>query len=109
MLIRIWTVGLAPGKGKELEIFANTKSLPMLRARPGCVGVIFTRTDTQCVTITAWMSEEAIVATEESQNYADVVRQIECSGLLADNHSTEVLTVYGGFAADSFLQALKTS
>ena len=107
MLIRIWTVGLTPGKGQELEVFANTKSLSMLRARPGCVGVMFTRTDTHCVTITAWMSEEAILAAEASHEYAEVVRQIESSGLLADNHSTEVLTVYGGFAAEPFLQALK--
>jgi hypothetical protein len=53
------------------------------------------------------MSEEAILAAEASHEYAEVVRQIESSGLLADNHSTEVLTVYGGFAAEPLLQALK--
>jgi heme-degrading monooxygenase HmoA len=103
MLIRIWTVGLAPGKGEELELFANTKSLPMLRARPGCLGVIFTRTDTMCATLTAWDSQEAIDATEKSSDYEEVVKQIEASGLLTDNHSTEVLNVYGGFLADPFL------
>ena len=107
MLIRIWTVGITPGKGQELETFANTISLPMLRARAGCQGVIFTRTDSQCITITAGSSEKAIAAAEASPQYVEVVKQIEESGLLTGDHSTEVLTVYGGFLSEPFLQVLR--
>jgi heme-degrading monooxygenase HmoA len=109
MLIRIWTAGITPGRGQELETFANSISLPMLRARTGCQAVIFTRTDSECITITAWSSEEAIAAAEAAPQYVEVVRQIEESGLLTGDHSTEVLTVYGGFAAESFLHALRSN
>ena len=52
MLLRIWKVGLAPDKASELEVFARNISLPMFQAQPGCLGVFFTRTDAECVTVT---------------------------------------------------------
>ena len=105
MLVRVWKVGIAPTKGNELEIFANNISLPMFRMQGGCLGVFFTRTDTECATITIWDSEQSIKEMEDSLAYQQVVQQIEESGILGDDHQTQVFAVYGGFIGDN-LQSL---
>lgn len=99
MLLRIWKVGLAPGKAAELELFANNISLPMFKAQPGCLAVFFTRTETQCATVTLWEAEDAVEEMEHSSRYQQVVRQIEQSGILGENHETSVYSVYGGFVS----------
>ena len=108
MLLRIWKVSLTPDKAKDLETFANTVSLPMFRKQPGCLAVFFTRTESQCATVTVWSSAESVEAMEGSLEYQDVVRRIETSGILGSDHITEVFTVYGGFVTgelSSFLAA----
>jgi heme-degrading monooxygenase HmoA len=100
MLVRIWKVGLLPEKSAELETFANNISLPMFRAQRGCLAVFFTRTETECATITIWESEQAISEMENSPLYKQVVRQIEQSGILETDHQTQVFHVYGGFIDD---------
>lgn len=97
MLLRIWKVGLASGKAQALESFANTVSLPLFKAQPGCLAVFFTRTESACATVTVWSSEQAVLAMERSTAYQQVVQQIEASGILGDHYTTEVFTVYGGF------------
>ena len=37
---------------------------------------------------------------ERSNDYRDVVTQIEHSGIIGSNHVTEVYTVYGGYASE---------
>ncbi len=100
MLLRIWKVDLVPGKARELEVFANTISLPMFKRQPGCLAVFFTKSDAQCATVTLWSSPEAVEEMERSNDYRDVVTQIEHSGIIGSNHVTEVYTVYGGYASD---------
>lgn len=100
MLLRIWKVSLAPGKAEELETFANTISLPMFKAQPGCLAVFFTRTASECATVTVWSSVQSVEAMERSAQYQRVVRQIEESGILEDDHVTEVFSVYGGFTTE---------
>ena len=102
MLVRIWKVGLAPAKGTELEVFANNISLPMFQAQRGCLGVFFTRTETECATITIWESKQAIKEMEDSPAYQQVVQQIEQSGILGDNPQNQVFSVFGGFVSDNF-------
>lgn len=109
MLIRIWKVSLAPGKAEELEAFANTISLPMFKAQPGCLAVFFTRTASECATVTIWESTQSIEAMECSSQYQHVVHQIERSGILQDNHVTEVFSVYGGFATEGLFNLLSTA
>lgn len=109
MLIRIWKVGLAPGKSKELEVFANAISLPMFRAQPGCLAVLFTRSALECVTVTLWSSIESVEAMENSAQYRNVVRQIVESGIVEDDHVTEVYTVYGGFSTEGLASQLLES
>ncbi len=99
MLVRIWKVSLAPNKAAELERFATNISLPMFKTQPGCLGVLFTRTETECATISIWQSEHAVESMEQSALYKQVVRQIEQSGILREDHHTEVFLVYGGFVS----------
>ena len=97
MLVRVWTVDIKKEKIKELEIFANTISLPMFRKQKGCLGVLFTKNSHEASTITFWDKQESIDALDTSVSYQDVVQQIEDSGILAGNHRTETYEEYGGF------------
>lgn len=108
MLVRVWKVGLAPAKATELEVFANNISLPMFRTQHGCLAVFFTRTETECATITIWESEQSVKKMEASSLYQQVVQQIEQSGILGNDHQTQVFSVYGGFISDE-LPSLITS
>lgn len=106
MLLRIWKVSLKPGKAAALETFANTISLPMFRQQPGCLAVFFTKSEQVCATVTVWESQQAVDAMEQSALYRDVVAQIGASGILGDDHSTDVYTVYGGFAGSQLADLL---
>ena len=97
MLVRVWTVDIKKEKIKELEIFANTISLPMFIEQEGCLGVLFTKNSDEASTITFWDSQESIDKLATSVSYQDVVKQIEESGILAGNHKSETYEEYGGF------------
>jgi heme-degrading monooxygenase HmoA len=104
MIVRIWTVGIAAGKAGQLERFANETSLPMFRKQPGCLGVLFTRSEETCATITIWDRASAIEALDSSTEYQSVVRAIEDSGILAGEHNTESFAHYGGFIDSSLVE-----
>ena len=97
MLVRVWTVDIKKDKAKELEVFANSISLPMFREQDGCLGVLFTKNSHEASTITFWDSQESIDKLATSVSYQDVVKQIEDSGILAGNHRRETYNEYGGF------------
>ena len=97
MIVRIWKVDIVEGQGAALESFAESISLPMLQSQPGCLSVIFSRSDNQCATITLWESRESMVHAECSPDYRTVVAKIEQSGIVCGDHQTEVFDVYGGF------------
>jgi quinol monooxygenase YgiN len=97
MLVRVWTVDIKKDKVKELEVFANSISLPMFREQEGCLGVLFTKNSYEASTITFWDSQESIDKLATSVSYQDVVKQIEDSGILAGNHKSETYEEYGGF------------
>lgn len=108
MILRIWKVGLAPAKAAELEVFANKFSLPMFRSQPGCLAVFFTRTETECATVTVWDSERSVEEMEASPLYQQVVSQIEESGIIGEDHQTHVFSVYGGFVRAELPRLLST-
>lgn len=108
MLLRIWKVSLAPGKVKELEAFAHSYSLPVLKAQPGCLAAFYSRTESECATISLWSSAQALETMESSAQYQRLVRQIQETGILGDNHVTEVFSIYGAFAAEGLLSQLAT-
>jgi len=97
VLVRVWTVDIKKDKIKELELFANTISLPMFREQDACLGVLFSKNSHEALTITFWDSQESIDKLATSVSYQDVVKQIEDSGILAGNHRSETYEEYGGF------------
>jgi heme-degrading monooxygenase HmoA len=105
MIVRVWKVGIADGQAEALEQFAKQVSLPMFRQQPGCLGVLFTRSEKTCATITLWESEESIEALNLSASYQKVVRAIEESGVLEGAHQTEAFCFYGGFLSSGMTQA----
>lgn len=104
MILRVWQVALAPAKAAELEAFANKVSLPMFRSQPGCLAVFFTRTETECATVSFWDSERSVEIMEASTFYQQVVSQIEGSGILGEDHQTHVFSVYGEFVSAEFIR-----
>ena len=105
-LLRIWTVGIADGKNKELEAFANNVSAPMFKNAHGCMGVLFAQAGDECKTITIWDNPESVAALNDSPAYKTVVAAIEDSGILSGEHHTEVLELYGGFATTQLSDSL---
>jgi heme-degrading monooxygenase HmoA len=99
MILRIWKVSLGPQKAAELEVFANKTSLPMFKSQPGCLAVLFTRTETECATVTVWDSAQSVETMEASRLYQQVVSQIEECGIVGEDHQTSVFSVYGGFVS----------
>jgi len=106
MILRIWTVGIAEGKNKELEEFANDVSAPMFKNASGCLGVMFTQAGDECKTITLWDNPESVASLNDSPEYKKVVSAIEDSGILSGAHHTEVLELYGGFVTNQFVNSL---
>lgn len=97
MIVRIWTVDLLPGMESALNAFAHDVSLPMFRAQPGCLGVLFTRQGDRCATITLWRDQAALDQLAVCPDYQLVVEQIEESGILGGRHHIEVYDCYGGY------------
>ncbi len=106
MLFRIWKVAIADGKADELEAFAKSRSLPMFREQRGCLGVFFTRSESECATVTLWDGADSIARMESSDSYRATVAAIESSGILGDDHRTEVFSVFGGHVDAELSQLL---
>jgi heme-degrading monooxygenase HmoA len=81
----------------------------MFRAQHGCLAVFFTRTETECATMTVWDSEKSVKEMEASPLYQQVVGQIEQSGILGNDHQTRVFSVYGGFVRDELPNLISSS
>ncbi|MDX1436181.1 MAG: antibiotic biosynthesis monooxygenase [Anaerolineales bacterium] len=97
MLVRIWRVKIHPDRIEDLEAFAQAESTPMFRAQPGCLGVLFTRSGLECLTISLWDSAESVERLRSSPSYDETVRRIEASGILDGGHKIELLESFGGF------------
>jgi len=110
MLVRIWRVKIHPERINELENFAHAYSLPMFKAQVGCLGVLFTRNGSDCVTISVWENAEAIERLKSSPTYNETVRQIEATGMLEGEQSVELFQAFGGFMnRDKISEALDAS
>jgi heme-degrading monooxygenase HmoA len=96
MMARIWRTRVDARRIGEYERFAIERSLPMFRAQPGFLGVLFLRAAGDCAVITLWKGADAIAALEASPTYLDTVAQITRTGFLTGESSVEVFEVHGG-------------
>lgn len=82
MLVRQWTVRVAPGRLGKLDEFARTRSLPMFQSFPGCLGVLFVGDQEQYTVITFWQGADSVRAAEASALYKSTVQALGETALL---------------------------
>jgi quinol monooxygenase YgiN len=74
--MRVWRTHIDGGQAAEYEHFAATESLPMFRAQPGFLGLLFGRDGDKCIVTTLWKDHAAADALENSPAYQDTVARI---------------------------------
>jgi heme-degrading monooxygenase HmoA len=104
MLVRIWRTGVKPERVAEYERFARERSLPMFRRRPGCLGVLFSRSDGGVAVVSFWQDAAAIQRFDSDPEYAETVEAILAAGFLTGAQTVEVLTVNAGWLATERLR-----
>ena len=68
----------------------------MFQEFQGCLGHLFAFAGDAWVTETYWESEEALNTALASERYADVVSQLEATGILRGESDVDVYQVVGG-------------
>ena len=96
MIIRTWQTEIDPERVEEFESFANNYSLPMFQQQPGCLGVLFSREDSDTTTFSYWKDQGAIDMLASSPLYLETVRRIQETGLLRGEQVVDVFPVFGG-------------
>jgi heme-degrading monooxygenase HmoA len=103
MLIRIWRTHIDETRAPEYEAFARQRSLPMLRAQRGCVGVLFARDGASCAVISFWRDAAAVDALERSASYVATAAELAGTGMIVDRASVEVFELHGGCLDETLL------
>jgi heme-degrading monooxygenase HmoA len=101
MIVRIWRTGLDEARAAEYTRFAQERSLPMFRRRPGCLGALLTRGEPGRTVVTLWEDEAAVARLEGDVEYRGTVEAILAAGFLRPPQRVEVLEVEGGWLADA--------
>ena len=96
VIARIWRTGVDPARVGEYRAFAERRSLPMFRSRPGFLGVLFAEGERGFAVITLWLDRAAAGALERSDAYRATVADIVATGFLTGAQGVEVLDVAGG-------------
>ena len=76
MLVRIWETRFDLARKAELFAYANEVSLPVLKSRPGCNGVLFLALGDCWITQTIWDDKSSIDALNRDTDYARIVEGI---------------------------------
>jgi heme-degrading monooxygenase HmoA len=97
VIARIWRTGLDESRAAEYDRFAQQRSLPMFRRRPGLLGVLLTRSAGSRAVITFWADRAAADALDTSPDYRETVAAISAAGFLRPPQSVELLEVDGGW------------
>lgn len=98
VLVRIWETRFDLARKTELIAYANDVSLPVLRSRSGCDGVLFFSLDTCWVTQTIWDKRSSIDALATDPEYARIVEGILALDILRSDQTTRVFEMAGGSA-----------
>ena len=97
MIVRLWETGVVPERLAEYLAFAETRSRPMFLAQPGCLGVLFLRTDgDRHAACTYWRDRGAVAALESSERYRATAAALAATGVLVDPQTVRVYEVEGG-------------
>src|SRR5262245_6708677 len=99
MIVRIWLTHIDQTRADEYRDFAHSRSLPMFRAQPGFVGVLFAAHRAERAVITLWRDLASVEALDQSQTYKATVAEIEATGFLQGQSVVEVLELEEVFLA----------
>jgi len=97
MIVRLWTARVEKDRIAEYEANERTRSTPMFRRQPGCLGVMFLRSGENCCALTFWKDLESVQALKTSTSYLEAAAFYSNSGMLVGDPSLEVFEVSGGF------------
>jgi len=97
MIVRLWTARVKKDRIAEYEENERTRSAPMFRRQPGCLGVMFLRSGENCCALTFWKDLESVEALKTSTSYLEAAAFYSNSGMLLGDPSLEVFDVSGGF------------
>lgn len=100
MIVRIWRTGLDETRAGEYERFAEQRSVPMFRRRPGCLGVLFTRAPEGRAVVSLWTDSTAANQLEADPEYRATVEAIVAAGFLRPPQVVETLEASGGWLAE---------
>jgi heme-degrading monooxygenase HmoA len=96
-VVRIWRTGIDPDRSDDYDAFARTRSVPMFRAQPGFVAVLFTSRGSERAVITLWEDRESADALATSASYLSTVEAIEAAGFLRGEQTVEAFALDGLF------------
>jgi heme-degrading monooxygenase HmoA len=96
-VVRIWRTEIDPARADEYEEFARTRSVPMFRAQPGFVAVLFASHGAERAVITFWEDWDAADALGASESYEATVKEIEAAGFLRGEQSVEAFALDASF------------
>ena len=101
MLVRIWEASFDTAHREKLIDYANSKSLPVLGSRPGCMGVAFFVSEDRLFTQTFWRDRDSIEALGADPEYLSLVEGIVALGALGQKQEVSVFEYAGGNLMDS--------
>lgn len=97
MIVRLWTTRVAKDRISEYEENERSRSAPMFRKQPGCLGVMFLRSNENCFALSFWKDRESVEKLKTSTSYLEASAFYASSGMLVGDPSLEVFEVSGGF------------
>jgi heme-degrading monooxygenase HmoA len=110
MILRIWRTALDPSRREAYAQFERDRSLPMFRAQPGLLGVLFLREGAdRAAALTMWRDLAAVEALRHSPTYQDTSAVLQTSGLLTDKQTVELFEIRGGDLVPGLVAAIQES
>jgi heme-degrading monooxygenase HmoA len=99
MIVRLWKTKVKTTALPEYEENERTRSTPMFKEQPGCLGVLFLRFEDECVALTFWSDWDAVNRLKTSKSYLEASAFYSESGMLTGEPSLQVFTsrVSSGF------------
>lgn len=93
MILREWTVMVAPGRMDDLDEFARTRSAPMFASLRGCLGALFAAADEHYSVFTLWLDRTAVLDAENDGLYRGTSEALAASGIVRGLAEVRVLEV----------------
>ena len=97
MIVRLWKTQVKRERLATYEQNERDCSLPMFKEQPGCLGVLFLRSDEMCFALSFWKDADAVDRLKTSKSYLEACAYYEQSGMLIGDPSLQVFEVKDGF------------